>query len=520
MITGFKTDDFQYYLSARIGGQGPFRLVVDTGSANVWVPGAQCGTPACEGRARLSRSVPGAFQANGGPDVQITYGDTFIQGAPGRAPIALAGAWSNASAAAAGNASDALAFTQGVVVAASVAGGPAAGPSGQAPWDGLLGMGRAALAVGWMQPPLASLAEQGLLPAPVFGLWLSHDPRGGGRGGELALGGWNAARTQGEVHWVPVVSSPDGQQGFWSVPLDAIVLSGGALPAPRAVLCGNASAAPGGGESGGGCVGALDSGTALLTGTVRQVGALNRALGFAPGAFPLAGGAAGCGAEAARLTSLISGAGREDPGSEQLAGICQRLGAGALSPEATLCAAALSNIDAARAALQGGRGAPAAATLDAARNATAADCELLPYCFNATLPCTEVEALPNVSFVIGGAAYNVTPLQYAALGPDSQCYSLISCLGSLPANFWILGDTLMHNIYTVYDSGHNGGPPRVGFAALAPAEEELRRELDALLEGPIATFEHPHSAAAPRRAARGWVGLAAAAAAAAAAVLA
>lgn len=42
----------------------------------------------------------------------------------------------------------------------------------------------------------------------------------------------------------------------------------------------------------------------------------------------------------------------------------------------------------------------------------------------------------------------------------------------------------MHNIYTIFDNGHNGSAPRIGLAALGPAEEALRRELDAALEAP------------------------------------
>lgn len=163
---------------------------------------------ALTGPTRARPRAPSQF--NGGSQVQITYGDTFISGTTGRAPMAINGTFVNINATSGaalppdGGDDDeegALEFTQGVVVASSVAGGALGGAPRRAPWDGLLGMGRPALAVGWMQPPVVSMAEQGRLPAAVFGLWLSHDARGEGRGGELALGGWNAARTQGGVHW-------------------------------------------------------------------------------------------------------------------------------------------------------------------------------------------------------------------------------------------------------------------------------------------------------------------------------
>lgn len=147
-------------------------------------------------------STPGA-QGIGGPEVHITYGDSYITGVTGRAPIRLNGTFINGSAgSSSGGQRGSLSFSQGIVAASSVQGGArSASSGGRAPWDGLLGMGRPALAVGWLQPPMISLVEQGLLAEPVFGLWLSHDPSGPGKGGELALGGWNPARMQGDVHW-------------------------------------------------------------------------------------------------------------------------------------------------------------------------------------------------------------------------------------------------------------------------------------------------------------------------------
>lgn len=75
----------------------------------------------------------------------------------------------------------------------------------------------------------------------------------------------------------------------------------------------------------------------------------------------------------------------------------------------------LSNIESARAALNQGAGPPSADALRAAAAASAADCGLLGYSFNATLDCAALGSLPNISFVIGGRGYGVTPQQYVAL---------------------------------------------------------------------------------------------------------
>jgi hypothetical protein len=56
--------DYQYYVDAAVGSSS-FRLLLDTGSANVvlWVPG-NCtgGAASCRGRALFDGSAPGAFQ--------------------------------------------------------------------------------------------------------------------------------------------------------------------------------------------------------------------------------------------------------------------------------------------------------------------------------------------------------------------------------------------------------------------------------------------------------------------------
>ena len=314
-------------------------------------------------------------------------------------------------------------------------------------------------------------------------------------------------------------------------------------------------------------------------GTIRQVGALNRRLGFEPGIAPLSPSA--CAARVADASAVLARVGAANPNSgAALPAACHDLGSGPLSPEAALCGQLVANLDAARASLQpGARGPPSPEALRAAEAATAADCELLPYAFNASMDCRTAEKLPSVEFVIGGVPYSLPPRQYAAMvcfllllvvpllmgagislwrerkkrgtrlwdlpaectphhptlsdqcsfhrpscvprssplphaqGPGGRCFSLIQALGNLPAGFWVLGDALMHLHYTIFEvdggsggnggnggaggggSGAGGGGPRVGIAALAPAEAARAEELDALLAAPAAALGTSRAAA-------------------------
>lgn len=224
---------------------------------------------------------------------------------------------------------------------------------------------------------------------------------------------------------VPIAAPPPGQQsGYWSVKLDAIRLLGGSISPSthQPVLCtpttthqpttggGDGGPTTSSGSSNGGpsCRGALDSGTSLITGTVRQAGLLNKAIGFSPG--PSAPGGS-CSSAVSEALNLIVSAGLADPSSTQLYQVCQQLGDGPLSMQAAVCGLVLSNIDG---ALPVGGGPPSQEVLQSAQNASIADCELLPYSFNATIECSKLGQLPDVSFVVDGADYVVFPSQYAA----------------------------------------------------------------------------------------------------------
>jgi hypothetical protein len=249
-----QTEDFQYYINTLIGDPNQqstaFRMLVDSGSANVWVPSTECSTPSCKGRTKLDPNTPGAFEvrsagrgvvdgaasvaASGvgaaaqapppltqpfpqqtlnhplnhplnqplhtrppqqsGRTVGIAYGIGGVQGATGSSTMRLAGAYANGT-------SGSLQFTQPLVLATQLTGVFGAEDGKSAPWDGLFGLGRQALAEDGMRPPVQSMADQGQVASPVLGIWVAHDSSGPGRGGEMAFGGWNADRIQGDINW-------------------------------------------------------------------------------------------------------------------------------------------------------------------------------------------------------------------------------------------------------------------------------------------------------------------------------
>jgi hypothetical protein len=62
-------------------------------------------------------------------------------------------------------------------------------------------MGLPALAAGGVQLPVLSMLQQGVIDAAVFGLYTVPNASAADAGGELAVGGWNAERVQGNITW-------------------------------------------------------------------------------------------------------------------------------------------------------------------------------------------------------------------------------------------------------------------------------------------------------------------------------
>jgi hypothetical protein len=258
-----------------------FTVLFDTGSPVVWVPDAAwCDTRrGCDGHHGFNASASATLK----PDnitVEVQYGDgTAVQGSYVLDTVTLGGV---------------AVRNQAVALVAAGSSTPAAGV-----FDGLLGLGLSADVPTGL---IANAFAQGLIPAQQFSFWLNPDPLQPAEGGQLILGGSDAALAVGPRTWVNVTSAT---LGAWPVLLEGVFV-GADDDAAVPVACGPAAAQ---------CVVAIDTGTSLILGPPAAIAAIYAAINAAvrqarTGARAWrTGGPHDCGAAAALMPAVSFGLG-------------------------------------------------------------------------------------------------------------------------------------------------------------------------------------------------------------------
>jgi cathepsin D len=126
-----------------------------------------------------------------------------------------------------------------------------------AKFDGILGMGWPAIAVGGVTPVFQNMIAQSLVDHSEFSFYLDRTP-GAKEGGELLLGGTDPAHYSSNFTYVPLTA-----QTYWKFKVDGINVGG----KPSSYCSG-------------GCQAIADTGTSLLVGPKDEVAKLNADLGF------------------------------------------------------------------------------------------------------------------------------------------------------------------------------------------------------------------------------------------------
>ncbi|GJN92966.1 hypothetical protein Rhopal_006011-T1 [Rhodotorula paludigena] len=184
----------QYFAEITLGTPAQtFKVVLDTGSANLWVPSTRCSSIACFLHSKYDAKASSTYKANG-TEFKIQYGTGSLEGVISNDVMSIGDLTIKGQDFAESTNEPGLTFAFGK-------------------FDGILGLAYDTISVQHVVPPFYNMLAQGLLDEPVFAFWLGSDPEQG----EATFGGLDDKHYKGKIDYVPV-----RRKGYWEVELEKI----------------------------------------------------------------------------------------------------------------------------------------------------------------------------------------------------------------------------------------------------------------------------------------------------------
>jgi len=190
----------QYFSDITIGTPPQsFKVVLDTGSSNLWVPSTRCSSIACFLHSKYDADASSTYKANG-TEFKIRYGSGSLEGVISNDVVTIGDLEIRDVDFAESTKEPGLAFAFGK-------------------FDGILGLGYDTISVLHTIPPFYKMIQQGLLDAPVFAFYLgtSSGSSADTNGGEAIFGGIDEAHYEGDIYYAPV-----RRRGYWEVELKSV----------------------------------------------------------------------------------------------------------------------------------------------------------------------------------------------------------------------------------------------------------------------------------------------------------
>lgn len=172
-----------------------FKVILDTGSSNLWVPSQECGSIACYLHTKYDSSSSSTYKKNGS-DFEIRYGSGSLSGFVSQDTVTIGDLVIKKQDFAEATAEPGLAFAFGR-------------------FDGIMGLGYDTISVNKIVPPFYNMLDQGLLDEPLFAFYLSDTAKGDDS--EVTFGGVNPDHFTGKLTKIPL-----RRKAYWEVDLDAI----------------------------------------------------------------------------------------------------------------------------------------------------------------------------------------------------------------------------------------------------------------------------------------------------------
>ncbi|XP_053101347.1 renin [Hemicordylus capensis] len=229
--------DVQYYGEISIGTPAQiFKVIFDTGSANLWVPSHQCSPlfSACVSHNRYDSSRSSTYMPNG-TKIAIQYGQGNMKGFLSKDVVIVAD----------------IPIIQVFAEATALTSNPFI----YARFDGVLGMGYPSQAIYGITPVFDQIISEDVLKDKVFSVYYSRNSELN-TGGEIILGGSDPSYYTGDFHYVSIT-----RNGYWHIDLKGVSVG------TEMLFCQE------------GCTVSIDTGTSFITGPASSVSILMKAIG-------------------------------------------------------------------------------------------------------------------------------------------------------------------------------------------------------------------------------------------------
>ncbi|KAI0390894.1 aspartic peptidase domain-containing protein [Xylariaceae sp. FL0594] len=186
----------QYFSEISIGTPPQdFKVILDTGSSNLWVPSQSCGSIACYLHAKYDSSASSTYKKNGS-DFEIRYGSGSLSGFVSQDDVTIGDIKIKGQDFAEATSEPGLAFAFGR-------------------FDGIMGMGFDRISVNGIVPPFYQMVNQKLIDEPVFAFYLNSES--GSDDSEVVFGGVDKDHYTGKITEIPL-----RRKAYWEVDLDSI----------------------------------------------------------------------------------------------------------------------------------------------------------------------------------------------------------------------------------------------------------------------------------------------------------
>uniref|UniRef100_A0A0N5C452 Peptidase A1 domain-containing protein n=1 Tax=Strongyloides papillosus TaxID=174720 RepID=A0A0N5C452_STREA len=199
-------DDAEYVGNITIGTPGQlFTVVLDTGSANVWVIDKSCNNgstkEACSQKRKFDSVRSSTYTIDDRP-FRINYGIGWVRGFFGKDTLSLLGNGKNLKI-------DQTTFGQANAISED---------NGKSPIDGILGLAFKSIAFGGVTPPLIEASESKILPKPMFTVYLQKKGKvSGAVGGSFTYGGYDVKNCGPVLAYQKLTSA-----SYWQFKLSSI----------------------------------------------------------------------------------------------------------------------------------------------------------------------------------------------------------------------------------------------------------------------------------------------------------